>query len=170
VNPEEKYSFKSYDPATVRRFEKEKNKILTAMPYAHVEHVGSTAVPGLGGKGVLDIAVFVSKAKLALAKSVLSAYYEFRLLASKPTRMFFRKEVTINKRKNRIHVHLMHTSDEFQNVVIFRDYLRSHPQVASEYAAVKRLAAKKANGNVEIYKATKHPFIENVLKKAKFRH
>jgi GrpB-like predicted nucleotidyltransferase (UPF0157 family) len=170
MNRKDKYSFNPYDPAIVKRFEKEKKKILGVIPYARVEHIGSTAVPGLGGKGVLDIAVLVSKTKIASAKRDLSTQYEFRTLASKPTRLFFRKEVTINKRKNRIHVHLMHTSKEFQNVIILRDYLRSHPQAAREYAAVKRLAAKMANGDIEIYKTMKRPFIERTVKKAGFNH
>ncbi len=61
-NTMKKYIFDPYDEIFPELFAKEKKRIASYLPKAlQIEHVGSTAVPGLGGKGIIDIAILVEK-------------------------------------------------------------------------------------------------------------
>jgi GrpB-like predicted nucleotidyltransferase (UPF0157 family) len=73
----------------------------------------------------------------------------------------------MNKKENRMHLHLIHTKKEFQNVILFRDYLLTHPEALRQYASVKRHAARMAKGDMNVYKTMKKPFIENIIRKCR---
>ena len=60
-----KYIFKRYDPKYKDFFNSEKRKLLKVIGLIKIEHAGSTAVPGLGGKGIIDIAIGTAKSKIA---------------------------------------------------------------------------------------------------------
>lgn len=113
--------------------------------------MGSIAIPNLGGKGILDIAVGVSTSKFAEAKKKLEkAGYEFREKASYPERLFFRIDYPYKNRKRRIHIHLTKfNGQDWEEMIDFRDYL-----------------VKKALGDGEKYRKHKEKFIQNTLKKA----
>src|SRR3989344_5634917 len=75
-----KYVFRKYTQKYLEFFSLEKKRIVNALGFTvKIEHVGSTVIAGLGGKGIVDIVVGVSKAKLQEAKKKLEkAGYEFR--------------------------------------------------------------------------------------------
>lgn len=61
-----KYIFKSYDPLFKELFDKEKSKLKKILQKnTEIEHVGSTSVSGLGGKGIIDIAIKTPRKKLS---------------------------------------------------------------------------------------------------------
>ena len=163
MNKKEKYRFKEYDAALPARFEKEKKKLLLFLPFAEIHHFGSTAVPGLGGKGILDIIVFVEKRRLSSAKKILEKKYELRPKACTDERIFFRKDFVLRKEKNRMHLHLTADKRELKNVLRFRDILRSNVYLRREYSMIKRNAAKKAGGDGTIYRGMKEQFINDAL-------
>lgn len=164
----QKYVFRKYHPEYRAFFTSEKKKIAKALgSTAKIEHVGSTAIPDLGGKGILDIAVGVSKSKFAEAKKKLEkAGYEFREKAGSPERLFFRIDYPHKNRKRRVHIHLTKfKSQDWKGIIGFRDYLLKHPEAVEQYVKIKREGVKKAFGNGEKYREYKEKFIENILKK-----
>lgn len=157
-----KYVFRAYDPAFPDLFEKEKERIKKILDEGDlIEHIGSTSVPGLGGKGIIDICVATKKIFLkTLSKKLQAIGYEFGPLGGSKERLF-------HQRSRKYHVHVVFTESwEWNNVIKFRDYLRSHPEEMKRYAKIKKLAAEKANENREVYMRIKSPFIEEMVKKA----
>lgn len=86
-----KYTFKPYGALFPTLFLRETEGIAPHLPSdALIEHIGSTAVPGLGGKGIIDIAVAVPKSCMESVCSELQKLgYEFRLIFSTPDRFYF---------------------------------------------------------------------------------
>ncbi len=119
----------------------EKKKIAKVLGLtAKIEHIGSTAVPGLGGKGIVDIVVGVSQKRLPEAKNKLQeAGYEFRQQASCPERLFFRIDHPYNNRTRRVHVHLTVINGKTWNGMTgFRNFLLKHPDTVDKYVKIKK--------------------------------
>jgi GrpB-like predicted nucleotidyltransferase (UPF0157 family) len=161
-----KYTFKPYNSLFPSLFIKEKARIAPHFHFsATIEHVGSTAVPGLGGKGIIDIAIAVEKDCMEAAKNKLQEIgYEFRPPFSTPDRFYFiiylpdPEEYT-----RRYHIHLTYPEwKEWKELIGFRDYLKSHPETMEEYADIKREAANTANQDGEQYRKMKEPIIEKI--------
>lgn len=165
----QKYVFRKYIPEYRAFFTSEKRKIAKALgSTAKIEHVGSTAIPNLGGKGILDIAVGVSKSKFAEAKRKLEKTgYEFREKASYPERLFFRIDYPYKNRKRRIHIHLTKfNGQDWKEMIGFRNYFLKHPDAVEQYVKIKKEGVKKALGDGEKYRKHKEKFIQNILRKA----
>tara|TARA_Y100001970_G_scaffold239994_1_gene302385 strand:- start:460 stop:1002 length:543 start_codon:yes stop_codon:yes gene_type:complete len=164
----QKYVFRKYNSAYRTFFTSERKKIAKALgSRVKIAHVGSTAIPDLGGKGIVDIVVGVSKLKLVEAKEKLEkAGYEFREKASYPDRLFFRIDYPYKNRKRRIHIHLTKfNGPDWKEMIGFRDYLLQHQEVVEQYVNIKKEGVKKALGDGEKYRKHKEKFIENILKK-----
>jgi len=165
-----KYVFKPYNASFPELFEKEKarlNKFL-AGDY-QIEHIGSTAVPSLGGKGIIDIYIVAPKESLEkISQEVLKAGYEKRPRVSDDQHRFYRIDLSDPAEGiRRYHIHInIPEAEDFQNAIKFRDYLRQHPADVEKYAQVKIKAANDANENKDAYMAIKEPAIKEILKKA----
>jgi GrpB-like predicted nucleotidyltransferase (UPF0157 family) len=167
-----------YDPAWPQRFEAERARLQNAIGEwaVAIEHVGSTAVPGLAAKPIIDIGVALQDLADALKciTPLLELGYqccgEFRI----PGRTFFRKPTTepipgqITDGVGRTHQIHMYQRDHEQFVwhIAFRDYMRSHPEDAAEYAALKRDVASHHGDDIEKYIEGKHDYIREILRKA----
>jgi GrpB-like predicted nucleotidyltransferase (UPF0157 family) len=157
-----------YDPDWPRRFDQEGAvlRALFAGSDAAIEHVGSTAVPGLGAKPVIDVMVGLSH--LADAENRIAALeaagYEYVRKHEKqlPQRRYFRKP---RLGPSAYHLHCVVKGSEFWvRLLAFRDYLRAHPEAAAAYDELKReLAARLSK---EEYTVAKSPFIERTLASA----
>jgi len=162
-----KYKFRPYDLKFKAQFYREKvklNKILPANTL--VEHVGSSAVPGLGGKGVIDIIIGANKKNILKVKKILIKNgYDFRHFIYK--RYFFQKDYSSGGKLRRIHIHLT-TSDNYVwlSHIAARDYLRNHPESAKKYAEIKRKAVKIAKGRGRVYQKYKNKFLNDLTRKA----
>jgi len=164
----QKYIFRKYNPEYLLFFASEKKKMTKIFgSTAKIEHVGSTAVPYLGGKGILDILIGISKSKFTESKKKLEkAGYEFRKKASHPERLFFRIDYPYKNIKRRIHIHLTELNGQnWKEIICFRDYLLKHPKAIEQYVKIKKEGVKKAFGDGEKYRKHKKKFIENILKK-----
>ncbi len=133
---------------------------------AVIEHVGSTAVPGLGAKPVIDILVGLSRVADAESRSSqLGAQgYEYvrQYEAQLPDRRYYRKP-RFGPRAYHLHC-VVRGGDFWIRHIAFRDYLRAHPESAAAYFELKReLAARCGKG---AYTEAKSPFIEDVLSRA----
>jgi len=137
-----------------------------------IEHVGSTSVPGLAAKPVIDIQVSVASlvpygryvATMAALGYRHVALDDFDLVYP-----FFHKPVEWPITH---HVHLCESGgDQEWKHLAFRDYLRGHPQVAQEYAGLKRGLARMHDGgtpqSMEAYSLAKSEFVANVLRAAR---
>lgn len=136
-----------------------------------VEHVGSTAVPGLRAKPVIDIQVSVSSLDPFTAYIPLLAslgYVHVPLGEFDRVYPFFQKPANWPSSH---HVHLCERgSDREARHLAFRDYLRSHPGVANEYGDLKQSLAARNHGKTlesrESYSLGKSSFVHSVLARA----
>lgn len=153
----QKYVFNEYDKIYKKYFEEEKKKLQKLLAKARIEHVGSTAVPGLGGKGIVDILVGVNELTTELPG------YEYRENASTAERLFFRKDYN----GRRVHVHLVRLNcRDWKEMIAFRDYLIQHQQAVKEYEKIKKEAVEKAKGDRVTYRKYKREFIERITQQA----
>jgi GrpB-like predicted nucleotidyltransferase (UPF0157 family) len=135
-----------------------------------VEHVGSTAVPGLAAKPIIDLLVGVRSLTQARSTCVaplqqLGYVYLPEYESWLPEELFFRQGPPGPWTH---HVHLMEpTAVRWGEQLLFRDYLRAHPEVAQEYGQLKRALAAAVGDDVVGFRAGKRPFIQAVLAKAR---
>jgi GrpB-like predicted nucleotidyltransferase (UPF0157 family) len=141
---------------------------LTAAADKHalaIEHIGSTAICGIAAKPIIDIALAVRE--IADVEHIIQPFgnlgYVYRGENGIPDRHYFRKGSL--RRTHHLHV-VTYGSDLWRNHLLFRDYLRAHPQIAAQYENLKRELAQTHQENREAYTEGKTEFIENVLKAA----
>lgn len=173
----DKYIFRSYNAIFPELFSREKRRIQKILrKRIPIEHIGSTAVPGLGGKGVIDISITEQKSNWSTIKEKLEkAGYEYKKKEPEreKERLFFMANLPDKELGTRIyHIHLTYPESlEFKKEIGFRDYLRKHPEDLKKYANIKKLAAENAqkfktkDEMRDAYAATKNKFIEETLKK-----
>jgi GrpB-like predicted nucleotidyltransferase (UPF0157 family) len=161
--------FVDYDATWPRQFEEEKRRILGAISryVAAVEHVGSTSVPGLAAKPIVDI--LVGLRSLSDATSCINPLkglgYEYvpEFEAELPERRYFRRVVP---RPRTHHIHMVETTSEFwRRHLLFRDYLRAQPEDARAYELLKRDLVSRFEVGRD-YAAAKSVFISAILDKA----
>jgi len=162
-----------YDREWPSKFLEERTKIMGVIgdTVVEVEHVGSTAVPGLCAKPIIDIMVGIRK--LIDAENCIvpleNIGYEYvpEYEVSIPERRYFRKGPSEMPNKH-FHIHMVeHGSDFWKRHLLFRDYLRTHPDAALEYCELKKKLASKHRLNREAYTEAKTTFIESIVSKAK---
>ncbi len=104
-----KYVFKPYSKIFPELFEKEKERILAYIKgLLIIEHVGSTAIANLGGKGIIDIAIAVNKKDIDfLSKQLQDLGYEYRPTFSTQDRLYFIiYQSDSEEEARRYHIHL----------------------------------------------------------------
>lgn len=148
-------------------FEEEKAQLEAAIgPYIlDIQHVGSTSIPGIPAKPIIDIGVAVRNFEEAAVciEPIVQLGYVYRGENGIPRRHYFRKG---NPCTHHLHMNEI-TGVDWQNQILFRDFLRINPEVASEYGRLKSKLAKRHKSDREGYLQAKAPFIENVLRIAK---
>ena len=155
-----------YDPQWPESFAKEKLRILDVLgPRAvAVEHVGSTSVPGLAAKPIIDIVVGVRDLAITFGECVRPLQgigYEHIPMPSVWDRRFFQRGIW---RMGTHHLHLTEFGGAtWHDYVLFRDHLRAHPEIARQYLALKRRIAARPNVDRPAYSAAKGPFINGVV-------
>lgn len=166
-----------YDPAWPSRFEAEAERIRRAFgrELVRVEHVGSTAVPGLAAKPVIDIQVSVAslerRDRYGAWLSELG-YTHFSLGAFDLVYPFFKRPAGWPSTH---HVHLCAAASvQERDHLAFRDFLRSEPAAAAAYAALKRRLARSHDGltmeSQEQYSLSKTEFVSSVLLRAREKY
>ena len=163
-----------FDPRWPELYEEEKRRLLGAIGHkvAAMEHIGSTAVLGLGGKPIIDIMAGVHESDDAdecvrLLQGL--GYLDVTPQPEEPDWYYCLSRVCqVESAKLRnIHLHLVRfKSDHWEKHLLFRDFLRSHPDTAQEYSELKkRLAAKYGSDRVG-YTEAKTSFIESIVAQA----
>lgn len=132
-----------------------------------IQHVGSTAIPEMVSKPIVDIQIAVDDLERVkpLAIDVLKSLgYQYWEENPDPTRLFFVKGMPPSGERRTHHVHIVEkTSLHWREKLAFRDYLRAHPSTAAAYQALKIELAKKYPHDREAYTELKSTFIRDVL-------
>jgi GrpB-like predicted nucleotidyltransferase (UPF0157 family) len=156
-----------YDPTWAELFESERQLLagIFGSRAVAIEHVGSTSVPGLCAKPIVD--VLVGLRELGLSDEEIEAMralgYEYLGEHGLPRRLFFRKEPRTH------HVHVVeHAGEHWERQLVFRDTLRNDPEERQRYDAFKRRLAAEGHAR-EVYTELKTPFIREVEARARAR-
>jgi GrpB-like predicted nucleotidyltransferase (UPF0157 family) len=165
-----------YDPRWPDLYEGARAKLAAVLGNAAVaiEHIGSTAVPGLAGKPIIDIMVGVRSLEddQPLIDALVGLGYEYVAETNPPMpfrRFFRRRDVRLAPGFPRAgyHVHMVERTHEFWAThLAFRDHLRAHPEDAAAYERLKRELAERFRSERERYTDAKGDFIAAVLAKA----
>lgn len=164
-----------WDPRSPEAAQRVIDLIRGRLPEATVEHVGSTAVPGCAGKGVIDLLLVYSPGNLGVARDALDDLgFQHQggrhpWPEERPMRV---GAIDHDGTTFQLHVHVVAEGDpDTVDVLRFRDSLRSNPDLVSGYVAAKNaaLAAAAAKGIVSVsgdaieYVQAKEPFIKQAL-------
>jgi GrpB-like predicted nucleotidyltransferase (UPF0157 family) len=165
---DEPVTLRQYDPSWPERFERERRRIAAALgaEAAGIEHIGSTAVPGLPAKPVVDVLVGVGGPPAArrVAGRVASLGYELLGEAGVPGRLHLRRRAA----SGAFNVHVVeHGGALWRDNLVLRDYLRAHPDDAAAYARAKARAAAAAPESLLRYSDLKASVVAELLKRAR---
>lgn len=158
----------AYDPAWPSRFAREAARLRTAIAsqVVAIEHVGSTAIPGMLGKPVLDIAIAVADelAADACVRPLQSLGYEYRgPYGDDPRRRYY---VLAADGRPTVHIHLyVLPARAWEEKIAFREALRADAALAAAYAAEKLRVADAVAWDKTAYSDAKGPFIVSVLRR-----
>ncbi|WP_327059461.1 GrpB family protein [Kurthia huakuii] len=134
-----------------------------------IEHIGSTSINGLKAKPVIDILVGVQDLE-EISNFILplsEIEYEYVHKPEFKERRFFRKGLW---GQGTCHLHICKfNSNEWIEKLLFRDYLRLNPDVAKEYAALKKVLASNYKFDRPTYTKKKEPFIRTIIEIAKIK-
>lgn len=161
-----------HDGAWATRFTAESERLRGAIDshIVAIEHVGSTAVLGLPGKSVLDIAIAVTTEASADAcvAPLESLGYEYRgPHGDDPSRRYYVRDVA-GHRAVQVHLYIL-PAPAWDEKLAFRDALRGDPALAAAYAAEKRRVAEAVGWDKGAYAVEKGPFIRAVLRQLRER-
>lgn len=144
----------AYDPAWSLRFEEVREHLFSILSGqdVRVEHVGSTSVPGLAAKPILDIDIVLQKeTNFEEVKALLEAngYHHTGDLGITGREVFKYRDKPELMRHN-LYV-IAEGADELKRHLTFRDWLRNHPQDREAYAQVKMTAAQQFPNDIDAY-------------------
>lgn len=142
-----------------------------------VDHIGSTAVPGLGAKDVIDIQVTVATLVPEIRQKLVEAGYQhFESLtedhlppSEKDDLSFWKKMVFVQPeggRRTNIHVRIDGSPNQ-RYALLFRDYLRAHPNSVKSIEAIKRELVRQNPEDVDAYYDIKDPVYDLICDAAK---
>ncbi len=158
-----------HDPKWQEAFELESKSVADALGenVVAVHHIGSTAIPSIYAKPIIDLLVEVKDIiKVDRKNSAMESLgYEVMGEFGIPGRRFFRKDNQENVRTHHIHTFEI-ASAQVKRHLAFRDYMLAHPENAQKYSELKRELARKYPKNIDKYMDGKDGFIKEMDKKA----
>jgi GrpB-like predicted nucleotidyltransferase (UPF0157 family) len=166
-----------YDPRWPDQFLEEKRRLVEILPnelIRRVEHFGSTAVPGLAAKPVVDVLVEVTdleETKARIVPILEARGYDFfwRGANVEDEPPFYAWLIARDPatRARTHHIHMVEADFPHWERLLFRDYLIDHPEVAKEYADLKLRLAATFRHDREAYTAAKGEFILHMTEQAR---
>ena len=160
-----------YDGSWPSRFEAERAGLLAAVGdlFVSVEHIGSTAVPGLVAKPTIDVLAVADDLGAVLDRldALAAAGFEYRprSFADDDRHLFFRK---VRDGKRLCHLHVVHSSSpEVDDYRLFREYMRTNPDAAQRYAGLKLELAARFAGRRQSYVDAKEREVDRLMEDAR---
>ena len=159
------------DPRWPVWYAEEENLLRGVLPpefAVNIHHIGSTAISGIWAKPIVDILVeAVPGADLSLADEAL-ARAGYRCMSRGAARRSYNKGYTEQGFAEKVfHLHLVHAGE--QKEVLFRDYLRAHPDDAKQYEALKLSLWKPYEHDRDGYTEAKTGLVEKMMCKARMQ-
>lgn len=158
----------AYNPEWLNIFEKEAEVLKKAFGdnLGEIYHIGSTSVPGLSAKPIIDIMVTVRNLKKTDICEIEKLGYIEKGEISAPMHLYFSKKGVADEKG--YHLHVFEVNNLLvKKILIVRDYFRNHIEVAHEYSLLKEQLAEKHQDGMN-YLRDKLLFLDNVLKKTRF--
>lgn len=163
----EKIIITPYDPEWPRMFARLGASLRNALGDValRIDHIGSTSIPGLAAKPIIDVQISVASFDPLHAYRIPLESVGFVWRADNPelTKRYFRERP--GDRRTHIHVRRAGSFSE-QFPLLFRDYMRAHPEDAARYASLKCRLADESGANRQGYVDAKGPFIWETIRKA----
>ncbi len=158
----------NYDPEWPLKYMRERNRIFEILGdnCLSVYHIGSTSVPGLAAKPVIDIMAVVRSLEQADsdAGKFSAAGYEYLGEFGMAGRRYLRKGG--DERTHQIHIFQVDDWHNIERHLAFRDYLRTHEKERNEYAKIKKNLAQKFPRDIDGYCIGKENFVREVEERA----
>jgi GrpB-like predicted nucleotidyltransferase (UPF0157 family) len=157
-----------YDPQWPIAFDRESELIRSILDpdlITRIEHFGSTAIPGLAAKPIVDILVGVSSIEIAKQVTIAPlASLGYAYWSDNPDthRMFFVKGLPPNSPRTH-HLHMVEPDSNLWERLLFRDYLRAHAEEAARYERLKQQLALGCSSDREAYTAGKTDYIRSIM-------
>jgi GrpB-like predicted nucleotidyltransferase (UPF0157 family) len=151
-----------YDPRWPRLYEREAAQIRRILGplLVSIHHIGSTAVPGLAAKPIIDILPVVTDVEAvdALKPAFEAIGYEYLGEFGIPGRRYLRKGG--DERTHQLHIFGRDHEADIRRHLAVRDYLRTHPETALAYGNLKRTLAKRYPFDIDGYCDGKDAFVK----------
>lgn len=163
----EKVALVPYDPRWTSLFVDERDRLLSLFPkqWLGIEHIGSTAIPGMPAKPIIDIMAGVESMAVAdaLGPALLESHYttSAEYNASLADRRWFMRYAN-GHRTHHLHV-MLHGGRDWHRRLRFRDALRADTQLAQRYAELKHELTLMYTSDREAYTRAKTDFVLAVL-------
>lgn len=161
-------TIKEYNPDWPRVFAELASKIRSGIGPAalRIDHIGSTSVPGLAAKPIIDIQISVETfhpmERYRLPLEALG--FEYRARNPELTKLYFKDP---EGKEERTHIHIRRAgSFSEQYSLLFRDYMRCHAAAASQYARLKLKLAEQHRDDRNAYTEAKDAFIWDIIRRA----
>ncbi len=160
-----------YNPQWPQMYAQEKARIQDAIGeyLIDLQHVGSTSIPGLSAKPIIDIMAVIRDISLVeqCVKPLETLDYLYRGEGGIPGRHFFHKPIDISHTGRTYHMHMVEKGhDQWAMYQLFREYMLLHPESVREYDRLKRELAVKHGSERTVYTNAKAPFIESIIRAA----
>ncbi|MFP4418895.1 MAG: GrpB family protein, partial [Chitinispirillaceae bacterium] len=156
-----------YDPTWSRQYQKFSRWLKSYFGsdiIRRTEHFGSTAIPGIWAKPIVDILAEVPSFSRARERMLPKLTEEWEYCWYSNHMMLIKRDSFMGKRV--LHVHLAPRDHDMWERLSFRDYLRSHPKEAAEYSRLKRQIVTQYSDDRERYTWSKGEFVRAVTRKA----
>jgi GrpB-like predicted nucleotidyltransferase (UPF0157 family) len=165
------FALAAYDETWPSWFEEEAAQIRKALGHTalRIDHVGSTSVPGLAAKPVIDIQVSVASVipRTPVVEALSGIGYEHDIDPIDDEHGFFSKGYGYDAHARRVHIHVCLAGGEWERRhLAFRDWLRAHPDDAAMYESVKRDAVAAHPNDIYTYVDAKTDFIREIETRA----
>jgi GrpB-like predicted nucleotidyltransferase (UPF0157 family) len=148
-----------YDPSWPACYVKERERLAPLLPGVHLHHIGSTAVPALAAKPVIDMIALVDTLDATAETAARLASYE--MPASFNAKLAHRRFLCHPSASFRTHhLHLVDEREALEQCLRFRDMLRTDRTLARQYATLKRGLAARFKEDRERYTEAKTGFIQ----------
>lgn len=160
------YAFSKYNPEWILRFEKYRNELREIfISYSYeINHVGSTSIPGISAKPVIDILISVPDVTNFPKDKLPSCGYQLIDTKISPNTLTFFKLNNLNEKMVNIHICKLNSKKDL-SFKLMKKYLLENNDIAREYSHLKQENFNKYHDDYYAYRKAKNNFLKNLENK-----